>query len=132
MKEKLHKLYKFMDANGTDLGYNHELQKEFKRLSMAFLKALQKELPFTESNASFNPGGIAVSGDARLMGMFKNGIGIYILINEPWSRERTMNFLYRTISHMKDYTGGSNNYMTNSHMQDAEVVLSNIKRLCNV
>ncbi len=132
MEKKLAQLYNFMNANGKELGYNHELQQKFQQISMAFLRALKKELPFTECKVSFNPGGIAVSGDAHLMGMFENGIGLYITINDSCFSERKLNFLYRTISHMKDYSGGPNNYMTNEQMQNVNLLMMNIRGLCNV
>ena len=119
-----------MAINGRNLSYNAELKDEFKRKSTAFLRALAKSLPLIESKVSFNPGGIAVSGDAHLTGMFDNGTGIYITINDSVFGDRKMNFLYRTIKHMKDYTGGSNNYMSDSDCEDFDVVVNRIKNLC--
>ena len=128
--KKLNALYTFMQTNGKKLSYNYELQQEFEKLSKAALRELAKQLPFVESKVSFNKGGIAVSGDAHLMGMFENGTGLYITINAPWGGGNAMNFLYRTIKPMKDYTGGMNNYMSDSDIVNEEVV-TRIKQLCN-
>lgn len=133
MEQKLKALYDFMKVNGRNLGYNADLQAQFKKLATAYLRALKKELPFTECKVSFNPGGIAVSGDAQLMGMFSNGTGLYITINEPWGggHGKAMNFLYRTIQHMKDYTGGSNNYITDSIIEEGRT-LKRLEQLCGI
>jgi len=120
-----------MRVNGKSLSYNAQLKAQFKTLSMAYLRKLKSELQFTECKVSFNAGGIAVSGDAHLMGMFSNGIGVYITINESWNNRNSMTFLFRTIKNMKDYTGGPNNYFNDEHLQ-GEVVMNNIKSLCNV
>lgn len=129
--KKLNALYAFMQTNGKKLGYNYELQQEFEKLSKAALRELAAQLPFVEVKVSFNKGGIAVSGDAHLMGMFANGTGLYITINEPMFGGNAMNFLYRTIKHMKDYSGGSNNYMSDSMIEENRVV-AQIKQLCNI
>lgn len=129
--KKLNALYAFMQTNGKNLSYNDALQKQFEKLSKAALRELAAQLPFVESKVSFNKGGIAVSGDAHLMGMFANGIGIYISINEPMFGANAMNFLFRTITHMKDYTGGVNNYMTDSNFEN-ESIVARIKNLCQV
>ncbi|MDG1950078.1 MAG: hypothetical protein P8J32_04680 [bacterium] len=129
--KKLNALYAFMQANGKNLSYNDDLQKEFEKISKSALREIAKQLPLVESKVYFNKGGIAVSGDAHLMGMFANGIGIYISVNEPLFGSRTMNFLFRTITHMKDYTGGTNNYMTDFNFED-ETVVARIKNLCGL
>jgi hypothetical protein len=131
--KKLDTFYKFMQVNGKNLSYNHELQTKFEKLSKAALRELAAQLPFTEVKVSFNKGGIAVSGDAHLMGMFENGTGLYITISEPWGggHAKSMVFLYRTITHMKDYSGGANNYMTDSMIEE-ERVIDRIKQLCNI
>jgi hypothetical protein len=131
MEQQLKTLHTFMQANGKNLSYNEALKAQFKKLSTSFLRALAKQLPFTEKKVSFNAGGIAVSGDAHLMGMFNNGIGLYITINEANFSCDSMNFLYRTIKDMKDYSGGPNNYMTDAVVQENRV-LERIKQLCNV
>lgn len=120
-----------MQENGKNLSYNNALQTQFEKLSKAALRELAKQLPFTEVKVSFNRGGIAVSGDAHLMGMFDNGTGLYITINAPLFGVNAMSFLYRTITHMKDYTGGQNNFMSDSMIEE-ERVLIRIKQLCQL
>lgn len=118
------KLYELL--MNTSLSYNFEGKKSFKRLSKSFLKELSTRLNPKDCKISFNEGGIAVSGDATLMCMITEDKGIYININQSMGSPR---FLYRTISHMKDYTGGHNNYISPSKMNDIDFVEKAIKSL---
>ena len=84
-------------------------KKDFHTKSAAFLRSLSKYLGFKESKVTNNYGGIAVSGEITLMGMWDEGNGLYLQISQPvmcWQ-----SFLYRSISHMKDYTGGENQWL---------------------
>ncbi|MCI9073683.1 MAG: hypothetical protein HFH80_12960 [Lachnospiraceae bacterium] len=56
-----------------------------------------------------NYGGIAVSGEVTLMGMWSEGNGLYVQLSQ--SSMGWQSFLYRQISHMKDYTGGRNQWL---------------------
>lgn len=49
-------------------GYNEETKAQYKKLSLKFLRSLAKKLSLPKGTYSirFNPGGIAVSGDAIL------------------------------------------------------------------
>lgn len=87
-------------------------KKMFLNTGKAFLRALAKDLGLVEYKVSANPGGIAVSGECSLIGMWSdNGrTGIYIQIEQPcYDREKV--FLYRTVRHIKDYTGGHNQFL---------------------
>ena len=87
-------------------------KKVFLNTGKAFLQALAKDLGLVEYKVDANPGGIAVSGECALIGMWSNsgGTGIYIQIEQPcYDRERV--FLYRTVRHIKDYTGGHNHFL---------------------
>lgn len=99
-------LYTILKEN--DLSYNKVGQDAFKKNSQRFLKKLAEELKLKEFKVSFNPGGIAVSGDAHLMGMWSEGNGIYITINQNMGDPV---FLYRKITHMKDFLGVTNHYI---------------------
>jgi hypothetical protein len=100
-----------------DLGYIHGeresgpngAKKQFLTKSAAFLRALGNDLAFMEYKVTTNPGGIAVSGDVTLMGIWSEGNGLYLQISR--SETRRQEFLYRAISHMKDYTGGANQWL---------------------
>ena len=84
-------------------------KKEFHTKSKAFLRVLGNDLGFKEFKVTNNPGGIAVSGEITLMGIWDEDNGLYLQINQPI---RPFNsFLYRTIKHMKDYSGGHNQWL---------------------
>ena len=100
-----------------DLGYIHGekesgpngAKKVYLSKSAAFLRALGKDLGFEDFIVTANPGGIAVSGEITLMGMWSEGNGLYFQINQPW--QPFGGFLYRSIKNMKDYTGGYNQWL---------------------
>ena len=102
---------KLADLLSRDLGYiwgerergpNGD-KKVFLNTGKAFLRALAKDLGLKEYNVSTDPGGIAVSGDCSLIGMWDGGsTDIYIDISQ---------LLYRTVKHIKDYTGGYNRFL---------------------
>ena len=85
-------------------------KKQFLNMGRTFLRALGKDLGLRDAEARSNPGGIAVSGDCSLIGMWA-GSGLYVQLSQPcFDRERVL--LYRTVRHSKDYTGGRNLYLT--------------------
>ena len=84
-------------------------KKQFHTKSAAFLRALGKDLGFRECKVMNNYGGIAVSGEVTLMGMWREGNGLYLQLSQ--SAMGWQSFLYRQISHMKDYTGGRNRWL---------------------
>ena len=89
--------------------YNGELKAEFHRLAMAALAELEQLLGFKSSNRRWNAGGIAVSGDACLMGMWSENCGVYISINNDISLP-CGDFMYRSITHLRDFSGGGNRW----------------------
>lgn len=84
-------------------------KKEFHTKSAAFLRALGKDLGFNEMKVYNNHGGIAVSGEITLMGMWGEENGLYLQISQAIGCRQ--DFLYRQISHMKDYRGGKNQWL---------------------
>lgn len=100
-------------------------KKQFLTKSAAFLRALGKDLGFTEMRVNTNPAGIAVSGDVSLYGIWNASGGVYLQINQPI---RPFNsFLFRTIRHIKDYTGGGNQYISAGIFENQEY-----EHLCSV
>ena len=85
-------------------------KKQFLSTGRTFLRELGKDLGLRDAKASARPGGIAVSGDCTLIGMWQTN-GLYVQLSQPcFDRERVL--LYRTIRHSRDYTGGRNLYLT--------------------
>jgi hypothetical protein len=81
-------------------------KKQFHTKSAAFLRALGSDIGFNYFKVTNNHGGIGVSGEITLMGMWSDGNGLYLQIAESIAGRR--DFLYRHITHMKDYSGGIN------------------------
>jgi len=81
------------------------------------LRALGKELGFSEMRVYKTKGGPGVTGESNLMGMwYHRDIGIYVTTNalgglyyDMDSRSDGPYFMWRTIKHMKDYGGRSIN-----------------------
>lgn len=84
-------------------------KKQFHSTSKAFLQALGNDLGFTEFKVTVNTGGIAVSGEITLMGMWKDGNGLYLQLFQ--SLTGNQDFLFREIKDMKDYSGGRNQWL---------------------
>ncbi len=85
-------------------------KKQFLSTGRTFLRELGKDLGLRDAKASARPGGIAVSGDCTLIGMWQTN-GLYVQLSQPcFDRERVL--LYRTNRHSRDYTGGRNLYLT--------------------
>jgi len=84
-------------------------KKIFHTKSRAFLRTLGNDLGFIEFKVTNNYAGIAVSGEITLMGMWGDSNGLYFQINQPIQPFDA--FLYRGITHMKDYSGGRNQWL---------------------
>ena len=84
-------------------------KKQFHTKSKAFLRALGNDLGLNEFKVSNNYGGIAVSGEIDLKGLWSDGNGVYFEISQSITGRQE--FLYRHISHMKDYRGGPNQWL---------------------
>jgi len=84
-------------------------KKQFLTKSAAFLRALGKDLGFKEMKVTTNSGGIAVSGEVTLMGMWDGGNGLYLQISQ--SLMQRQEFLFRHITYMNDYTSGLNQWL---------------------
>lgn len=91
-------------------------KKEFLNTGKAFLRALARDLDLLEYKVYANPGGIAVSGDCTLIGMWEDG-GLYIDISQPCIGGEDA-VLYRTVRHIKDYSGGHNNFITRWELEN--------------
>ena len=85
-QKNMHRLAKLLE---NDLGYiwgekesgpNGD-KKGFLRLGKVFLRALAEDLGLRDVKVTSNAGGIAVSGECSLYGMWENG-GIYVCIGQ--------------------------------------------------
>jgi len=98
-------------------------KKQFHSKSKAFLRALGNDLGLKEFKVSSNYAGIAVSGEITLRGTWPDGSGVYFQLSQRLGDKQE--FVYSSISHMKDYSSGQNQWMDADlfMVQDYETVL---------
>ena len=93
--------------------FNHSFKVRFCRTGKKAMRELAVMLRLTKVDVHFNHAGPACSGDLTLMGMWSEGNGIYITMNkDQFHSNPQFNVLYRTITNMRDFTGGTNRYFT--------------------
>lgn len=125
MQSQEKNMRRLADLLSRDLGYiwgerengpNGD-KKMFLNTGKTFLRALAKDLGFVEYKVSANPGGIAVSGECTLIGMWPGGnSGLYVQLSQPcYQKENAL--LYRTVRHINDYSGGRNQYITRRELK---------------
>lgn len=81
-------------------GYNDQGKAEYKRLALSVLRSIARDLKLEKGTYSirFNPGGIAVAGDAIL-----HHDRFYLTTGE-------IGVMWRTCKGQRDYTGGTNRW----------------------
>lgn len=95
-------------------------KKVFLDTGKAFLRALAKDLDLQEVKVAANPGGIAVSGDCSLYGMWEDS-GIHISLGHIISNHELI-FLFRSIRNMRDCSGGRNMFLTRKDLEELSYV----------
>ena len=112
--------------------YNEEFKEKFKKVGKKAMAELALLLDLKEFSYNFNPGGIAVSGDLRLMGMWGPDDGVYVTMNKNFPNapnERWGQVLFRSIKHMKDFGGGTNHWLSYKLLQFPEALKDRILTL---
>lgn len=90
-------------------------KKTFLNVGKVFLRALAKDLGLRDVTVSSNPGGIAVSGECTMTGMWENS-GISVCLHQPiYHRELVL--CYRSVRHVRDFKGGYNHYLTRNDLK---------------
>ena len=115
--QNLKKLARLMLSEESG-SYNDAFKAKFRLVGKKAMKELARLLELRTFDIQFNPGGIAVSGDLRLTGMWSEGNGVYISMNKDFPNAPYGQILYRTIKHMKDFTGGPNQWMRYETLRD--------------
>ena len=90
VKSQEHSMRRLAALLGQDLSYiggdresgSNGNKKTFLNVGKVFLRALAKDLGLRDVTVSSNPGGIAVSGDCSMIGMWEDG-GIYVCLHTP-------------------------------------------------
>ena len=124
IKSQEKNMRRLADLLGRDLSYiwgeresgpNGD-KKVFLNTGRTFLRALAKDLGLRDVTVSTNPGGMAVSGDCSLIGMWEEN-GIYIEISQILGRPE-LSVLYRAVRHSKDYSGGINRWLSQNDLAE--------------
>ena len=104
-------------------------KKAFLNTGKAFLRALARDLGLHDVTVSANSGGIAVSGECTLIGMWEEG-GIYICLSQPVGGGDKV-LLYRTVRNGRDYKGGYNRFLSRRDLEGGSYVhlLETLSRL---
>ena len=104
-------------------------KKTFLNLGKVFLRALAKDLGLHEAKVMSNAGGIAVSGECCLYGMWQ-AKGLYVCIQQPCCGGQDV-ILYRSIRDLDDHKGGYNRYIRLHELQTLpyEKLLARISEL---
>ena len=89
-------------------------KKIFLNLGKTFLRALAKDLGLRDVKVMSNAGGIAVSGECYLYGMWEE-CGLFICLEQPCIGENVL--LYRSIRSLKDHKGGHNNFVSRYELE---------------
>ncbi len=119
----------FMMLSKEDAHYNAPFKEQFKRVGKKAMKELADLLDLKEVDIHFNPAGPAVSGDLTLMGMWAPENGVYVTMNKDFPNAPWGQVLYRSIKHMKDYSGGVNQWLPYEALKSPEVLKQRILTL---
>lgn len=111
------------------LNYESENRKVFERASKKALKEIGKALGLNPIDVHYNRAGIACSGEATLMGMWSENEGLYFTLDKNLGRPSLM---FRSIKHMKDYTGGINRWLHVDDLLDLETLLKTLSSVHKV
>ena len=126
--KKVREFFKFRVRNWDRLSNypDDTLKKSHGRKGRNALKTIGKLLGLEQVKVDFNPSGIIDGGYLTLIGM-KGEKGIYISLS---CSNLGPDVLYRTAEHMKDYRGGTNNFLTSENfVEDPERCLAALARL---
>ncbi len=117
VKSQENNMRRLLDLLSQDLGYiwgdresgPNGAKKTFLNLGKVFLRALAKDLGLRDVKVMSNAGGIAVSGECYLYGMWRTN-GLFMCIEQPVGGGQDV-ILYRSIRDLNDHKGGYNHYI---------------------
>jgi hypothetical protein len=119
----------FLMLSEEQAQYNAEFKERFKKIGKKAMRELAGLLELKETDIDFNPGGIAVSGDLTLMGMWGPENGVYVHINKDFPNAPWGQVLYRSIKSMKDHHGGPNQWLGYELLQFPEALKDRVLAL---
>ena len=109
----------------TPCAYNDAQKRSFHATGRKRLKALAAALDFKTGtyDVRSNHGGVAVSGEVTL-----HGEKLYVQISQP-ATGADSGILIRTCKGRKDYTGGPNNFLPLSWLDQIEALAGYCQRI---
>ncbi|MBY0355266.1 MAG: hypothetical protein K2Q12_05995 [Rickettsiales bacterium] len=113
----------FLEVASRPVAYDAEAKEQFHRRGKALLKQIACDLGYAKGSFDLrnNKAGIAVSGEVTL-----HTDDLYVQLAQG-SCGSDLQILYRSCKHRRDYTGGSNNWMSFAHLRNYEAVLERLK-----
>jgi hypothetical protein len=107
----------------NDVSYNENAKRKFHSMARARLRKLAAvlNLPAGSFDIRSNQGGIAVSGEITL-----HGESIYVQVSQSCIGVG-YGIIIRTCKGRKDYTGGTNNWLPLSRLDDIEALARSIQ-----
>lgn len=128
MSKKDTGLWNFIAHEPNGVSYDMEKKKKFRQLGQKYLKSVRRRLEhkIEDCRISYNPGGIAVSGDHSLYAVFKNGKGACMFFNHDGFGSFVT---FREIEHLKDYSGGMNRNRPMTILSDPDLAAQELKNL---
>ena len=125
----------------------HEWKVAWLATGRSVLRALGKELAFDDMRVTVNKAGIAVSGEVTLMGIWndremreRDQNGIYLQTASPAMmygthyqlRVEPPAFMWRTIKHLKDYSGSMNRWLSYTEFNEPDDLVAKLKGMTEV
>ena len=109
----------------TPCAYNDAQKRSFHITGRKRLKALAAQLGLAPGSFEVrsNAGGIAVSGEVTL-----HGENLYVQISQP-ATGADSGILIRTCQDRKDYTGGRNNFLPLSWLDETDALAGYCRRI---
>jgi hypothetical protein len=125
-KTRINNFVKFIIMNPTIHAYDNDYTKShFEKESKWVLKQIVQSFAFPKGsyNVRFNPGGIAVSGEATL-----HEEKIYIQFSRTFPID---GFMVRQCNGQKDYTGKTNIYIKWENLSDWDDLIKKLESIRN-
>ena len=106
-------------------GYDEDLKISYEKAGKKALVELAVDMGFQQSRVWYSKGGMAVSGDLHLMGMWSEDNGVHIFFNMDLSDS----IVFRKIKHLHDYSGGMNHHISQVAANDRDTLIAVVMTL---
>lgn len=121
---------RLVKALSGSIAYNAEAKTEFEAAARQALRKVYHILKLRPEGGnsirptiSFNPGGMAVSGEVTL-----HSDGLYVQVSESYGGKGN-EVLFRFVRSRTDYTGGRNHWASAAELEDAKTFAKRLIRV---